>query len=162
MIDDTPETKPAAEKFDYSAFPQDTLFHDRRHGLERRSRVDDKADSPPTDANPEADEAGSAPPPAKERRAKKERRRRIDPTTFEKQYTEDELEFMNAMQQFKVQSCKSFPSHGDVLRVACLLGYRKLVPFDGGEFDFEDEPLDEAGGLEDHELNLRLSDDPAD
>ena len=62
----------------------------------------------------------------KERRARKERRRRIDPTTFEKQYTEDELEFMNAMQRFKVQSCKSFPSHGDVLRVALSLGYRKV------------------------------------
>jgi hypothetical protein len=29
------------------------------------------------------------------------------------------------MQQFKVQSCKSFPSHGDVLQVAYALGYRK-------------------------------------
>ena len=68
-----------------------------------------------------------APRVPKERRARKERRRRIDPTTFEKQYTDDELEFMNAMQQFKVQSCKSFPSHGEVLQVAYALGYRKVA-----------------------------------
>jgi hypothetical protein len=114
MIDDTTETPAEAEKFNYSAFPEDTLFHDRR-GPDRRSRFPVK---------PAAD--SEAPPVPKERRARKERRRRIDPTTFEKQYTDDELEFMNAMQQFKVQTCKSFPSHGDVLRVAYALGYRKL------------------------------------
>ena len=62
--------------------------------------------------------------------------------------------FMNAMQQFKVQSCKSFPSHGDVLRVACSLGYRKLVPFSPDELDF-----DETGDLEDDQLDLSLSGD---
>jgi hypothetical protein len=61
-----------------------------------------------------------------ERRRKKERRRRIDPTTFEKQYTKDEMEFMNAMQRFKVQSGKSFPSFEEVLKVAFDLGYRKV------------------------------------
>ena len=30
MIDDTTETPEAAEKFNYSEFPEDTLFHDRR------------------------------------------------------------------------------------------------------------------------------------
>jgi len=117
MIDDTTETPEAAEKFNYSEFPQDTLFHDRR-GPDRRSRFP---------AKPAAESGSEAPHVPKERRARKERRRRIDPTTFEKQYTDDELEFMNAMQQFKVQTCKSFPSHGDVLRVAYTLGYRKLA-----------------------------------
>ena len=114
MIDDTTETPEAAEKFNYSEFPQDTLFHERRGG-DRRNRL-------PAGTEP----AGAAPRAPKERRAKKERRRRIDPTTFEKQYTDDELEFMNAMQQFKVQSCRSFPTHGEVLRVALALGYRKV------------------------------------
>jgi hypothetical protein len=115
MIDDTKETAAEAGKFDASAYPDDTLFHERRQGHDRRSKFTVRAD-------------GEAPPPrpVKERRERKERRRRIDPTTFEKQYTEDELEFMNAMQRFKVQSCKSFPSHGDVLRVALSLGYRKV------------------------------------
>jgi hypothetical protein len=103
---DQDETKPDPAAFDYTAFPEDTLFHERRGGGDRRD--------------------GAGPPRTTERRAKKERRRRIDPTTFEKQYTEDELEFMNAMQRFKVQSGKSFPSHGDVLRVAHELGYRKV------------------------------------
>src|SRR4051794_4281260 len=116
MKDDTPETSPQAEKFDFSTFPEDTLFYERRDRPERRSMFGNK----PEDLQ-------GTPHVPKERRARKERRRRIDPTTFEKQYTEDELEFMNAMQHFKVQTCKSFPTHGEVLRVALALGYRKVV-----------------------------------
>jgi hypothetical protein len=84
----------------------------------------------------------------KERRERKERRRRIDPTTFEKQYTEDELEFMNAMQRFKVQSCKSFPSHGDVLRVALSLGYRKVVAVETADSEDILEELEPSGETE--------------
>ena len=73
-----------------------------------------------------------------ERREKKERRRRIDPTTFEKQYSDDEMEFMNAMQRFKELSGKTFPSHGDVIKVAVMLGYRRAV------FEF-DLPQDDDG-----------------
>src|SRR6185437_5164590 len=36
MIDDTPETLSAAEKFDKSAFPENTLFHERRDRRDRR------------------------------------------------------------------------------------------------------------------------------
>ncbi|HWE36145.1 MAG TPA: hypothetical protein VG406_06200 [Isosphaeraceae bacterium] len=107
------QTSATPPKFDFAAFPADTLFHDRRDGVDRRTP------EPPVEA------AAAAPKP--ERRARKERRRRIDPTTFEKQYTHDELEFMTAMQRFKVQSGRSFPSHGDVLRVAAALGYRKAA-----------------------------------
>jgi hypothetical protein len=62
-----------------------------------------------------------------ERQPRRERRRRIDPTTFEKQYTEDELEFMNAMQRFKERTGKAFPTHGEVIKVAISLGYLKPV-----------------------------------
>src|SRR4029079_15482568 len=103
--------------FDFGAFPADTLFHDRRAGPDRRGPNG-------ADRKPKVVSADAKPP---ERRAKKERRRRIDPTTFEKQYTDDEIEFMNAMQRFKVQSGKAFPSHGDVLHVAYSLGYRKVA-----------------------------------
>jgi hypothetical protein len=143
MSDDTQETSLSSEKFDESAFPRDTLFHERRDNKERRGKLIARSDGPH---------------PPKERRARKERRRRIDPTTFEKQYTEDELEFMNAMQQFKVQSCKSFPSHGDVLRVAFSLGYRKVVPSHDPDaaaavadclaIDAEEEPLRGPGPCE--------------
>jgi hypothetical protein len=125
-MSDIEETRPESPKFDFSAFPDDTLFHDRREGLERRDRPAPKVVAPPIEFAPKA---------TPERRARKERRRRIDPTTFEKQYTDDEIEFMNAVQHFKTQTGKSFPSHGDVLRIAARLGYRKGFPID----DFNEE-----------------------
>lgn len=125
MFDEKPvedEGSSSKKPFDFSAFPENTLFHDRREGRDRRDDLEKvvKPAAKITKATPE-------------RRAKRERRRRIDPTTFEKQYTDDELEFMNAMQRFKVQACKSFPSHGDVLRVAISLGYRQTIACDDPE-----------------------------
>jgi hypothetical protein len=129
---DNDETKPEPGKFDFSAFPADTLFYDRRSGLERRDRPAEKPE-------PVAEAPPKSPP---ERRARKERRRRIDPTTFEKQYTDDEMEFMTAVQQFKTRTGKSFPTHGDVLRIAASLGYRKSYPID--DLDEEDAPSREV------------------
>ena len=126
-MSDNEETRPEAPKFDFSAFPADTLFYDRRAGLERRDRPAPEVIEPPVDI---------APKPTRERRARKERRRRVDPTTFEKQYSDDEIEFMNAVQHFKTQSCKSFPTYGDVLRIAARLGYRKGFAVD--EYEEED------------------------
>lgn len=111
------KTAPGGEKFDFAAYPEDTLFHERRTDQDRRQRSGPAATAKST--NPDR--------PPSERRAKKERRRRIDPTTFEKQYTDDEIEFMNAMQRFKMQSGRSFPTYGEVLRVAYNLGYRKIL-----------------------------------
>ncbi len=116
--------------FDFDAYPSDTLFYDRRTGVDRR----------------EPDR--QTPPPAKNRRKRTDRRKRVDPTTFEKQYTEDEIEFMNAMQRFKLQTGKTFPSYSEVLSVAYALGYRKMVVTPGpdlvgdgtlGEFEDDDE-----------------------
>jgi len=111
------QTNPSSPEFDLSAFPYGTLFHDRRSGRERREAGTPEA-GPPAKSNP---------PATTERRAKKDRRRRIDPTTFEKQYSADEMEFMNAMQRFKEQTGKSFPTHSEVLGVAAALGYRRVV-----------------------------------
>ncbi len=116
---DTDETPVEPTEFDFSAFPGDTLFLDRRTLGERRGKGRETGT-----VRSETDK------PAPERRARKERRRRIDPTTFEKQYTDDEIEFMNAVQHFKTQSGKSFPSHGDILRIAARLGYRKSYDLD--------------------------------
>ena len=132
-MSDNDETRPVTPKFDFSAFPADTLFYDRRSGLERRDRPVPELVAPVEEIAPKR-------PP--ERRARKERRRRVDPTTFEKQYSEDEIEFMNAVQHFKTQSGKSFPSYGDVLRIAARLGYRKGFPLD--EFEDEDSPSREV------------------
>lgn len=121
---DHSKTPPEVSKFDPSAYPPDTLFHERRTGLERRDLPENVSG---TNTN------GDAPmQPLTERRVRKERRKRIDPTTFEKQYTVDEIEFMNAVQRFKTQNGKSFPSHGDVLRVAISLGYRRPIPNEDG------------------------------
>ena len=120
MSDNISETNDSPNEFDFSSFPIDTLFHERRTGRDRRRT---RAESGP-DGDPQADSQRPGPP---ERRDRKERRKRIDPTTFEKQYTVDELEFMNAMQRFKERTCKPFPTHGEVLKIIMGLGYRKRV-----------------------------------
>ena len=136
--EETPQDVP---KFDFDAFPPDTLFFDRR----------DRADRRHDDAHAAA-ESGPIlvpdPTPPPERRDRKPRRKRIDPTTFEKQYTDDELEFMNAMQRFKVQSGKAFPNHGEVLKVALALGYRRVIADGPGEFDSDEEGEFEESGME--------------
>ena len=119
MTEDDDQTKSKTPVFDFSAFPSNTLFHERRYGRDRRT----------PSAQP-GTTAGSLRKPDRarpERRARRERRKRIDPTTFEKQYTEDELEFMNAMQRFKERTGKAFPTHGEVIRVAISLGYRMPI-----------------------------------
>jgi|GEM_PF-1130390 len=119
MTDDDDQTKSNTPAFDFSAYPPNTLFHERRYGRDRRT----------LSARPGKPAAVPRDPaqPRPERRARKERRKRIDPTTFEKQYTDDELEFMNAMQRFKEQTGKPFPTHGEVIKVAVSLGYRRLI-----------------------------------
>ena len=61
------------------------------------------------------------------------RRRFVDPTTCERDYTMEELEFMAAMQQYKKESGRNFPTWSEILEVLTLrLGYRKLA---GAETD---------------------------
>ena len=75
------------------------------------------------------DAAKPATPPVKlERRAKVNRRRQIDPTTCERDYTDDEVEFMNALDDYKRKSGRMFPTCSEVLEVVRSLGYAKLSP----------------------------------
>jgi hypothetical protein len=67
-----------------------------------------------------------APAPALERRKKVQRRRQIDPTTCERDYSVDEVEFMNAMDDYKRKSGRMFPTCSEVLEVIRSLGYVKL------------------------------------
>jgi hypothetical protein len=60
-----------------------------------------------------------------ERREKVARRRQIDPTTCERDYTDDEVEFMNAMNAYKRTSGRMFPTCSEVLEVIRNLGYVK-------------------------------------
>jgi hypothetical protein len=69
---------------------------------------------------------GAAPAPALERRKKVQRRRQIDPTTCERDYSVEEVEFMNAMDEYKRKSGRMFPTCSEVLEVIRNLGYVKL------------------------------------
>lgn len=61
----------------------------------------------------------------KDRRAERgERRRQVDPTTCEKEYTDDEISFMKAMEQYKRANRRPFPTWSEVLEVIRALGYR--------------------------------------
>lgn len=63
-----------------------------------------------------------------ERRAKVSRRRQIDPTTCERDYTDDELQFMQALETYKRTSGRMFPTCSEVLEVLRGLGYAKMAP----------------------------------
>jgi hypothetical protein len=54
-----------------------------------------------------------------------ERRRLIDPTTCERDYSGDEIEFMKAMDEYKRTSGRMFPTWSEVLEVVRGLGYTK-------------------------------------
>jgi hypothetical protein len=59
------------------------------------------------------------------KRASSERRRLIDPTTCERDYTDDESDFMKAMDRYKRENRRPFPTWSEVLEVLRALGYRK-------------------------------------
>jgi hypothetical protein len=62
--------------------------------------------------------------PVSERR-KVERRKLIDPTTCERDYSLDEVEFMRAMDEYKRKNGRMFPTWSEVLEVVRSLGYAK-------------------------------------
>src|SRR5581483_9036701 len=83
---------------------------DRRHREDRRKRQ-----------IPVAVERRSG----KDRRQLVERRRQVDPTTCEKDYSDEEIVFMKAMEQYKRSNRRPFPTWSEVLEVLRSLGYRK-------------------------------------
>ena len=58
-------------------------------------------------------------------RRKVERRRQIDPTTCERDYTAEEIEFMRAMDEYKRKAGRQFPTWSEVLEVLKSLGYKR-------------------------------------
>jgi len=56
-----------------------------------------------------------------------ERRRLIDPTTCERDYSDEEIEFMKSMDQYKRENRRPFPTWSEVLEVLRALGYRKVA-----------------------------------
>lgn len=63
----------------------------------------------------------------KDRRDQGERRRQIDPTTCERDYNDEEIGFMKAMDQYKRDNRRPFPTWSEVLEVLRALGYRKVA-----------------------------------
>lgn len=60
-------------------------------------------------------------------RRKVERRRQIDPTTCERDYSQEEVEFMSAMDDYKRRSGRQFPTWSEVLEVLRSMGYRQVA-----------------------------------
>jgi hypothetical protein len=96
--------------------PPDGLIADRR-GNDRRGNDRRKRSIPV----PVERRAG------KERRQQGERRRQIDPTTCERDYSDEEILFMKAMDQYKRDNRRPFPTWSEVLEVLRALGYRKVA-----------------------------------
>lgn len=101
----------AAESSQSSSPGNEIVTMDRRRN-ERRS------------GNPEATDVGLMEKP----RRQKQRRRHIDPTTCERDYNEEEVKFMRAMDDYKRQSGRMFPTCSEVLEVVRSLGYVQLSP----------------------------------
>ncbi|MFN7814319.1 MAG: hypothetical protein ACK5SI_16875 [Planctomycetia bacterium] len=57
--------------------------------------------------------------------ARSNRRRFVDPTTCERDYAAEELEFMQAVERYKRASGRAFPTCSELLGVVHALGYRK-------------------------------------
>jgi hypothetical protein len=99
-----------------SSTPPEVLITDRRSG-DRRGANDRRKRNIPV-----AVERRSG----KDRREKGERRRQVDPTTCERDYNDDEIIFMKAMDQYKRANRRPFPTWSEVLEVLRSLGYRKV------------------------------------
>jgi hypothetical protein len=91
---------------------------DRRRGGDRRSGQDRRSRQEPILVERRK----------LERRAKVPRRRQIDPTTCERDYTPEEIEFMRALDEYKRSSGRMFPTCSEILEVLRKLGYEKRSP----------------------------------
>jgi hypothetical protein len=91
---------------------------DRRRQKERRSGQDRR----------QRNEVVTVERRSGQERRKTERRRMVDPTTCERDYTAEEIEFMNAMDRYRREAHRPFPTWSEVLEVLKSLGYRKVAP----------------------------------
>lgn len=127
-------------------FDSGVLVTDRRRS-NRRASPERKPLSPATDVRAPKSERRRAEPivevqePARDEalemkiaerreiidRRRQDRRRQIDPTTCERDYSDNEIEFMRAMDDYKRKSGRPFPTWSEVLEVLMSLGYRKVA-----------------------------------
>lgn len=90
--------------------------------MDRRTDERRKADGRRTDSKPVSEENRKTP------RRKVQRRRQIDPTTCERDYSQDEIEFMHALDDYKRANGRMFPTCSEILEVVRGLGYVRLAP----------------------------------
>lgn len=90
------------------------VLNERRENGERRSK----------------DEPVSEERRRDQERRKTPRRRQIDPTTCERDYSDPEIEFMQAMDDYKRANGRMFPTCSEILEVLLSLGYEKPSPAD--------------------------------
>jgi hypothetical protein len=101
------------------ALPPDFVVTNRRGGDRRRSREERRKRDIPVALDRRS---------GKDRRQLGERRRQVDPTTCEKDYSDEEIVFMKAMDLYKRANRRPFPTWSEVLEVLRALGYRKTEP----------------------------------
>ena len=100
-----------------------------------------------------------------------QRRRHIDPTTCERDYSTDEIEFMHALDAYKRASGRMFPTCSEILEVLRDLGYARIdqetesvepnaegIPAinrddetDQPHLETLSEPVDESGSVDESE-----------
>ena len=111
MNDETPSdpTPQDTDKPSRKAYKSPTVI-DQRSGIDRR-------------------ELGPAPPSGFERRRGPGRRRTdFTKAAEEGEMSEEQFQFLLAIDTFKKTNSKTFPTWTDVLEIARLLGYRKTAP----------------------------------
>lgn len=93
-------------------------------------KVDRRKPKPERRRSPELEEILNAEldaaPPVDRR--KTSRRRQIDPTTCERDYNGEEIEFMHALDEYKRSAGRMFPTCSEILEVVRALGYYRLTP----------------------------------
>jgi len=95
---------------------------DRRADQDRRADSDRRQQSVEVDADRRNEDRRKVP-----------RRRQIDPTTCERDYTDHEIEFMQALDAYKRANGRMFPTCSEILEVIRDLGYVRLSPDVAGD-----------------------------
>lgn len=116
-----------------------------RRRSDRRRNQDES-----TEEEVAATETPTAPEPEKKERRKVQRRRQIDPTTCERDYTDDEIEFMHALDEYKRANGRMFPTCSEILEVVRKLGYVKtdILPLETVSVEAETESEHETDDAE--------------
>ena len=116
-----------------SDYDTDVLVTDRRRSSQRRTKPERRPVRPFKEVAPEPEEEVRFEDPGISARReimdrrRQDRRRQIDPTTCERDYSDGEIEFMRAMDDYKRKSGRPFPTWSEVLEVVMSLGYRKVA-----------------------------------